>query len=251
MASRDWDGATYDRISMPMERLGRAVLERLPLRGDETVLDAGCGSGRVTALLLDRLPEGRVIGVDGSAAMIDAARRRLGDRVDLRVADLAQLDLNGEPVDAILSTATFHWIPDHERLFARLRAVLRDGGRLVAQCGGRGQVAAVDAAVRTVGADEPFAAHLSGWGGPWTFAGADETAERLERAGFRDVRTWLERRPVAFDDRRAWLGTIVLGSHLERLPAELREPFLDAVEAHLGDDAEVEYVRLNLDAVAS
>src|SRR4051794_29036056 len=145
---RTWDGAAYDRLSTPMERLGREVLDRLELRGDETILDAGCGSGRLTELLIDRVPDGRVIGVDASASMIDAARERLGPDADLRVADLVGLDLGGETVDVVYSTATFHWIADHDALFASLRAALRPGGRLVAQCGGAGNIASVHAAAR-------------------------------------------------------------------------------------------------------
>ena len=164
--ARDWDARSYDRISGPMEALGREVLDRLELQGDETVLDAGCGTGRVTEVA-DRAP----------AARPRDRRRRLGgdDRrrprapgpgpATLRVADLLELEL-GEPVDAILSTATFHWIADHPRLFARLHAALRPGGALVAQCGGIGNVAAVHAAAEAAGAEEPFAAHLAGWRGP-------------------------------------------------------------------------------------
>ena len=80
---REWDAETYDAVSDPQFEWGMEVLERLELRGDETALDAGCGSGRVTAELLERLPEGRVIAVDGSEAMIEKARERLGDRADL------------------------------------------------------------------------------------------------------------------------------------------------------------------------
>src|SRR5690242_21780376 len=121
MATRGWDGAAYDRLSTPMERLGREVMGRLELRGDETVVDAGCGSGRLTELLIERVPDGRVIGVDMSASMIEAARNRLGGGVDLRVADLVGLDLGGDTVDVVFSTATFHWIADHDALFASLR----------------------------------------------------------------------------------------------------------------------------------
>ena len=118
---RAWDGRSYDRISGPMEALGREVLARLELAGDETVLDAGCGSGRVTQALIERLPRGRVIAVDASSSMANAARERLGGMrppaaVDIRVLDLLDLELE-EPVDAVFSTATFHWIADHERLF--------------------------------------------------------------------------------------------------------------------------------------
>src|SRR4051794_18295665 len=142
---RDWDAATYDRIADPQARWGAAVVERLPLAGDERVLDAGCGTGRVTKLLLDRLPGGRVVALDGSPSMIEQARRRLSDggRVEYVVADLAQPLPIHEPVDAILSTATFHWIADHQAMFGHLAAVLRPGGPLTAQCGGAGNVASV------------------------------------------------------------------------------------------------------------
>src|SRR4051812_7426028 len=99
--ARRWDGAAYDRLSTPMERLGREVMGRLELNGDETILDAGCGSGRLTELLLEQVPEGRVVGVDASASMIEAARNRLGGEVDLRVADLVGLDLDGDAVDLV------------------------------------------------------------------------------------------------------------------------------------------------------
>ena len=141
MQARDWDGASYDRISAPQEALGRAVLARMELRGDETVLDAGCGSGRVTEALLERLPRGRVIAVDASPSMVEQARGASAgsERVEVRQMDLLELELE-EPVDAILSTATFHWILDHDALFRRLHAALRPGGQLVAQCGGEGNI---------------------------------------------------------------------------------------------------------------
>lgn len=250
--ARDWDGKTYDRISAPMEEMGLAVLDRLELRGDETVIDAGCGSGRITAELLHRLPRGHVIAVDGSASMIEAARERLGDRPDLElvVADLTELDLGGRRADAILSTATFHWIADHRALFARLRAALRDGGRLVAQCGGEGNIAVVHAAAADAGAEPPYAEHFAGWVGPWRFAGPEETEVLLRGAGFTQARCGLEAWPVTPEDPATWLRTIVLGSHLERLPEDLREPFVAEVLARLPEPVVIPYVRLNIDATA-
>src|SRR4051812_5910503 len=153
--TRSWDGAAYDRLSTPMEQLGREVMERLELRGDETILDAGCGSGRLTQLLIERVADGRVIGVDASASMIDAARERLGDAADLRVADLVGLDLGEATVDVVFSTATFHWIADHDALFAALRQALRPDGRLVAQCGGARDIASGPAPPPHAGGDPP------------------------------------------------------------------------------------------------
>src|SRR6478752_6866347 len=224
--TRSWDGAAYDRLSTPMERLGREVVERLELGGDETVLDAGCGSGRLTELLIERVPDGRVIGVDMSASMIEAARNRLGDGVDLRVADL-------------------------DALFASLRGALRAGGRLVAQCGGAGNIASVHAAARQAGDEPAFRAAFDGWRGPWNFATPEDTERRLTAAGFRDVRCWLAERPVQPDDPREYLRNINLGAHLERLPDDQHDPYLDAVLAILGERPTIDYVRLNIDATAA
>ena len=244
MPPRDWNASSYERVSAPMEAMGRDVLDRLDLRGDERVLDAGCGTGRVTAALVERLPRGEVVAVDGSPAMVEQARERLGDSAEVMVADLLELHLD-RPVDAILSTATFHWVTDHDRLFERLLAALKPGGRLAAQCGGAGNVAALDAAAKHVGAQEPYAAALAGWDGPWHFASPAETEARLRRLGWVDVWTWSHAVRVEPDDPREYLGTVALGSHLERLEPELRESFIEAVIAELAEPV-VDYRRLNI-----
>jgi trans-aconitate 2-methyltransferase len=249
MSVREWNGASYDRISGPMEALGRQVLERLELRGDETVLDAGCGSGRVTQALIERLPRGRVIAVDASSSMAQAARERLGEQADVRVLDLLDLELE-TPVDAILSTATFHWIADHERLFARLHAALRPGGQLVVQCGGEGNIDQLRGVANTVLAQPPYAEHFSGWRAPWHYAAPAVTRERLREAGFAETHCWLATAPTQPEYPREFLMTIVLGPHVQHLPEPLREPFMDDVLAALGEPVLVDYVRLNIDASA-
>jgi trans-aconitate 2-methyltransferase len=244
--SRDWDAASYDRVSAPQVEWALRVLERLPLRGDETVLDAGCGSGRVTQLLLERLPDGHVVAVDSAPSMVEHAREALDpERTTVLQANLTELVLD-EPVDAAFSNAVFHWIVDHDALFTRLHAALRPGGRLVAQCGGEGNVERFHAVAKEVGAERPYAEHLVGWRGPWNFAAAEETAARLERAGFTEVRTWLEPYPVTPSDPVSFLRTVCLGPHLERLPEELRERYVEAVSERCGP--ELDYVRLNIQA---
>jgi len=246
---RQWDGQTYDRISGPMEALGLAVLDRLSLQGDETVLDAGCGSGRITEALIQRLPRGKVIAIDASESMVLAARERLGPEADIRRADLLELELD-EPLDAILSTATFHWIADHERLFARLHAALRPGGRLLAQCGGEGNIDVLRGVAHAVLEREPYAAHFRDWQPPWNYAGSAITRKRLLAAGFTAAECWLQPAPQRPEHPREFLATIVLGPHVQKLPAELRDQFMDTVLAELGEPVVVDYVRLNIDAVA-
>ncbi len=255
--NRDWDAATYDRVSTPHVEWANVLLDRLELNGHETVLDAGCGSGKVTLMLLERLPHGRVIAVDQAPSMVEHARESLnGERAaaaspgspgQARVlqADLTELELD-EQVDAVFSSAVFHWIADHDRLFACMFATLRPGGRVVAQCGGEGNVERFHEAARAVGAMEPYAEFLGGWAGPWNFAGPVETAARLERAGFAAVETWLEDYPVSTEDPEDYLRTVCLGYHLEQLPEDLRDGYVRAVLERSGD--ELDYVRLNITA---
>ncbi|MEA2537177.1 MAG: trans-aconitate 2-methyltransferase [Chloroflexota bacterium] len=240
--TRDWDAATYDRIADPMTRWGTAVLDRLVLAGHERVLDAGCGSGRVTERLAERLPRGAVVALDGSPSMIAEARRRLarfGDRVEYLIADLGRPLPLTSPVDAILSTATFHWVPDHAALFRNLAAVVRPGGRLVAQCGGAGNIASIRAILATVG---------DGWLGPTHYETPETTRTRLEAAGFVEVETWLHPEPTPLEPGEpleTYLATVVLGAHLERLPVAGRAAFVHEVADRL-PRPEIDYVRLNI-----
>jgi trans-aconitate 2-methyltransferase len=238
----EWDASTYDRVSDPQSRWGSGVLERLELAGDERVLDAGCGSGRVTELLAERLPRGRVVALDASQAMLDEARWRLsrfGARIEYVRADLAApLPVDG-PVDAVFSTAVLHWVADHDGVFRNFAAVLRPGGQLVVQCGGTGNCASVIAVLRETG---------DGWPGPWTFATPEETRRRLMAAGFEAVNAWLNPEPTAFEtgaELETFLRTVVLGAHLERLPDGERAPFVHAVASRL-PEAILDYVRLNV-----
>lgn len=245
--TRDWDAGTYDRVSGPQVEWARGVIGRLELRGDETVLDAGCGSGRVTEMLLAELPRGSVIAVDGSESMLGEAAQRLDpDRTELLHSDLLELELDGE-ADAVFSNAVFHWIHDHARLFRVLHRALRPGGRLEAQCGGAGNIANVVAAVEEASAAEPFREHLEGFD-PHRFATPGETERILADAGFESVSCGLFDWPVRPPEPREFLRSVCLGAHSERLPEELQVPFLDEVAGRLGPDPELGYVRLDISA---
>ncbi|HEY6145216.1 MAG TPA: methyltransferase domain-containing protein [Solirubrobacterales bacterium] len=248
--AREWDAETYDAVSDPQFAWGMEVLERLELRGDEVAVDAGCGSGRVTAKLAERLPNGRVIAVDGSEAMVEKAKERLGDDADYLVADLVELELP-EAVDLVFSTATFHWIPDHDALFRQMRAALKPGGRLVVQCGGHGNVADHTLAIAAVAADPEYGQHLSGAKALWNFANPGETEPRLVAAGFTGARCWLQPKPVQPSRPLEFISTVTLGPILDQLPEEKRQPFAEAVLAQHSEPFVLDYVRLNIEAVAA
>jgi trans-aconitate 2-methyltransferase len=242
---REWDARTYDSLPLPHLGWGRRTLGRLPLRGDERVLDAGCGTGRDTEGLLDRLPDGRVVAVDGSARMLDRLRERLAgrlDQVEVVLADLTKpLPFEGE-VDAVFSVAAFHWIEDHTALFAALAERMRPGARLVSDCGGRGNIAAVNAAVAGVTGTPSDT---------WEFAGVDDTRERLAAAGFTDIDVRLRPDPAVFErgeQLEAFLATLILGPRLDAMAEDDREPFVKAVAARLAEPV-ADYVRLEISAV--
>jgi trans-aconitate 2-methyltransferase len=238
----EWNAASYDRVADPQTGWGVAVLDRLVLRGDERVLDAGCGSGRVTERLAARLPRGRIVALDASAAMLDEARRRLapfGDRIEFVQADLARPLRIAGAVDHALSTATFHWVLDHDALFHNLGAVIRPGGTLVAQCGGAGNIASLKQVLAQVG---------DGWQGEYVFATPEETAARLAAAGFVDVETWLSEEPTRFEPGEpfeAFLETVCLRQQLERLPEGERRAFVREVASRMPGPV-LDYVRLNI-----
>ncbi|HMA45848.1 MAG TPA: class I SAM-dependent methyltransferase [Frankiaceae bacterium] len=241
---REWDAVAYDALPLPHERWGRGVLERLPLRGNERVLDVGAGTGRDTAALLQRLPRGHVVAVDASERMLTRLRARLPAEPRLTVlhADLrAPLPLQ-VPVDAVFSVATLHWLPDHDGLFHRLADVMRPGALLRAEWGGAGNLANVEAALRSIG--------LSTIDDTLGFATAGQTARRLRGAGFVDV----EVRTVADPARlapgaqlEAFLGTVVLGAVLDPLPETDRAGVVREVAARL-PAPQVDYVRLQASA---
>ncbi len=244
---RDWDAATYDRVSDPQFQWALEQLERLPLRGDEVVLDAGCGTGRVTAVLAERVPRGRVYGVDAAPSMVAHAQAALGDRATILCQDLVELELP-EPVDVVFSNATFHWIKDHDRLFSAIHRALKPRGRLHAQCGGFGNIDSFRNSADAVAAEEPFAAHFAGWQRPWNYATAEATRDRLDRAGFTEVECWLEPKPVTPPDPVKFVQTVCLVRHLDPLPEQLKRPFTDRVLAAEGEPLVLEYVRLNMSA---
>jgi trans-aconitate 2-methyltransferase len=250
---REWDATGYERLSAPQTRWGAGVLGCLELRGDEVAIDAGCGTGRVTELLLEKLPEGSVLAVDRSMAMVEAARRRFADEPRVRVErrDLSEFEVE-EPVDLIFSTATFHWIKDHDRLFQRLAMALKPHGRLVAQCGGEGNISRATRAVGETVREERYRGYFEGWEDDKYYADPRSTARRLEVAGFEEVETWLHDEEAAFDsvdDLARFLGVVVLGGHLERLPEGERETFVAEVAekvAAVDGTPALDYVRLNI-----
>lgn len=252
----DWNAESYHRVSEPQLNWGLQVMADLKLNGDETVIDAGCGTGRLTAHLLERLPRGRVIALDASAPMLDKARaelKRFGPRVEFHQADLGDLTLDLQ-ADVVFSTATLHWVADHAALFHGVARLLKPGGRLHAQYGGRGNLRDFITLSREVAETPPYAAFLSGFQYPAHFADPEVELKLLADAGFVGARAWLKDAPTPFksaEDFRTFAGAVVLRHPLAALPEQLRERFLEAVTARAAPAYSLDYVRLEVRATRS
>lgn len=251
----EWNAEAYHRVSEPQTSWGERVLARLALDGRERVLDAGCGSGRLTASLAARLPHGRVIALDQSWNMLQVARTNLrpayGSRIVFVQAALPAIPLV-RAVDVVFSTATFHWVHDHGALFANAFAALVSGGRLHAQCGGGPNLVAAHALAEAVMASAPFAPYFAAWQDAWTFQTAEASDARLRAAGFVDVSATLEPAPTTLataDDYKAFVTTVIYRPHLARLPDALQGPFIDAITERAAQTSPaftLDYWRLNL-----
>ncbi len=245
----EWKAEEYDAQSVPHEEWQAQILKRLELTGDETLLDAGCGTGRLTKNLVQRVPDGHVIGVDASTAMLERAREHLGKDFDLRHQDLTRLEIP-EKVDAVYSSAVFHWIENHEALFRSLHGAMRGGARLEAQCGGDGNIVEIERALEALAGDERFAPYLRSEREAWNYASVSDTELRLAKAGFTDIRVWTEPWPVTPKDPRSYVSTVILPWHLDRLPESLHDEFIRAVLETSPRPLAVNYVRLNISARA-
>lgn len=256
MKSREWNSAVYHRLSGPQVSWGKKVLARLQLRGDELVLDAGCGTGRLTSDLLEALPNGHVVGVDLSQNMLISAREHLhrdfGSRLDLVVSDLLRLPFR-QSFDVVVSTAAFHWVLDHDHLFRNLHDLLIPRGRLEAQCGGGPNLVELRSRAKTLMASPKFGRFFAGFHEPWLFQNAEQAAAALKRAGFTEVETSVESAPTLLDNAehfREFVPNIIFRRHLQNLPSEeLRTQFIEELTQQAAKDDPpffLDYWRLNL-----
>ncbi|HSC27205.1 MAG TPA: methyltransferase domain-containing protein [Vicinamibacterales bacterium] len=263
----DWDAGRYHRLSDPQFGWGRRVLERLAPVAGERVLDIGCGTGRLTRELVDVMGEGHVVAVDRSEAMLKEASRgdwqyrgrRLHDvserpmRVHFVRADAARLPF-AAAFDAVFSTATFHWVADHDALFAGIYRVLAPGGRLVAQCGGGPNLRVLHDRVHRLMESREYRSYFTDWRDPWHYAEVPATMIRLERAGFSAVNVTLEPAPTPMPDAERYtdfLSCVCVRYHVARLPESVQPSFVAALTREAGCDDPpftLDYWRLNISA---
>jgi trans-aconitate 2-methyltransferase len=252
-----WDAPLYDEVSTVQRAWGQKVLAWRTWRGDESVLDAGCGTGSLTEDLLARVPRGKVVAVDNDPSMVARARERLakhGPRVKVLHEDIQHLD-HPEPSDVIFSNAVLHWVPDHDAVFATFLRHLKPGGELLVQCGGEGNLERIRGIASQVAHLPAFETRFRDWTPSWHYEDDASTQERLLIAGFVDPKVTLEAAPTPFADAqgfRRFAEGVVVRPYLQRLAdPHVAVTFVDEFMRRVGDkkhDLVFDYVRLNIRA---
>lgn len=251
-----WNAELYDCLNKPHRIWAQAIIHELNLSGEEVVLDAGCGSGSVTFMVADKLPRGKVYGLDYSSEMIEKITRSVTERGIGNVTpiqdDLTDFSLP-ERVDIVFSNAVFHWIHDDNGLFGSLFRATKPGGRLRAQCGGGNIFAKLMTAVNAVRARDPFDDALAGIDDAKNYRTSEQATASMERNGWTDTRVDTFDAPVEFpdeDEAAVYLKTIILRDHVRHLSEDQHEPYIRAVIKEyidrFGAPFTADYVRLNL-----
>jgi len=217
--SNTWTSEAYRRNAAFVPALGAAVLDLLSPEPGERILDLGCGEGSLTARIASA--GAIVVGVDASEEMAAGARAR---GLDARVMNAEHLQFS-EEFDAVFSNAVLHWIRNHDAMLAGVRRALKPGGRFVAECGGHGNLAVIQVAIRSVLAHRGWETNIRRY-----YATEPEYAARLREHGFAVQQIALIPRPTPLPTGiRGWLETFER-STLDRIPPEHREGFLQDVE---------------------
>ncbi|WP_340820574.1 methyltransferase domain-containing protein [Methanolobus sp. WCC4] len=204
---KDFDGKKYEKFSQPQRDWGSKVMEELELRGDEHILDLGCGNGLLTAKLAERVPDGRVVGVDSSASMLKQAEEHRAENMEFMLMDMETMVLE-EKFDVVFSNAALHWVKDHSHLLKTIYENLRTGGFMRVQFAGEGNCRNLyDVLMKTISSSE-FEKEFSSLEWPWYMPGTSEYEEQLLSAGFEQRKVWMEDADRNFPDEASFVGWI-------------------------------------------
>jgi trans-aconitate 2-methyltransferase len=265
-----WDAETYHKVSDIQESWAIELLEKIKISESEIVMDAGCGTGRVTKIIANKVKRGKVYAVDLDENMIINAKKNLKDLSNIVFvkSDLSDVKLP-EKIDLVFSNAVIHWILDHKKLFTNFWDVLKPGGKLLIQCGGKGNLDTIPNVLEKVRMTKRFDHYFKNWKIPWNFASSADTIKILNEIGFKDIQANLVEKKTKFGNFQEYIlfmKTVVMKPYLSYLPTtennnQIKNLFIDEFLTELHNknktkntnekqdlDLELNYVRLNITA---
>ncbi|WAR46048.1 class I SAM-dependent methyltransferase [Methylomonas rapida] len=229
-----WNAQDYAQNSHAQQQWAKEMMALLRLTGSETVLDLGCGDGKITAEIAKIVDRGAVVGIDNAEAMIALARHRYPEQqhpnLSFQVMDAEKLSF-AECFDLVFSNAVLHWVRQHQPVIDGLYRSLKTGGKILLRMGGKGDAAGMREAIDRVKDSARWSRYFIGFEFPYTFPGVDEYRLMLETAGFTVKRLELIAKDMTHEGP-AWLAGWIRTTWLpytQRIPENLKESFIEAV----------------------
>lgn len=256
-----WDAKDYHKSSAEQQKWARELISKFALKGNERVLDIGCGDGKVTAEIAKQLPNGSVLGIDNSEEMIKFARKNFPlkrfSNLVFEVRDAKNLSFNGE-FDVVFSNATLHWVIDHLSVLEGIKKSLKPSGKVLLQMGGRGNAAKILEVLETILKSEKWSGYFTDFSFPYGFYEPKEYKSWLEHIGLKVKRVELIPKDMVHkgkDGLSAWIRTTWL-PYTQRVPEGLCDEFIyeivdKYIENHPLDDegfVHVQMMRLEVEA---
>jgi trans-aconitate 2-methyltransferase len=258
-----WKADDYAKNSSAQLEWAQELIAKLALQGFESVLDIGCGDGKISAQLARKVKNGKVIGIDSSESMIQRATEQFPEttnpNLSFRLMDATKIQLS-EKFDVAFSNATLHWVKDHGAVLRGVHNCLKSGGKILFQMGGRGNATEAFSVITEILQRPQWRRYFMGFTLPYHFYGPEDYEGWLRETGFHPVRVELipkDMQHAGVEGLKGWFRTTWFPL-TDRLPVEFREAFLlELVEtytaAHPVDNlgnTHVKMLRLEVEAYA-
>jgi len=235
----EFDGEKYKQASGRQKAWGKTLISELQLRGNERILDLGCGHGALTAELAALVPDGAVLGIDGSESMIETARKdHAGVNLRFELLDINAMNFESQ-FDVVFSNATFHWIKDHNKLLANVFKSLKDRGTARFQFAGDGNCSNLIGILREMMSDEYYAGYFDEFDWPWFMPAVEQYRALLDEVAFAEKKVWGENADRYFESTEAmvrWIDQPSLVPFLPCVAGTDKQRFRDAVVERMIED---------------
>ncbi|MEG8948003.1 methyltransferase domain-containing protein [Rosettibacter firmus] len=234
MSKYNWNPEEYHISSSEQFKWAKELIAKLSIKGNEKILDVGCGDGKVTAEISKLLPEGFIVGVDNSLSMIKFAKENFPEEkfpnLIFICADARNLSFEYE-FDIIFSNATLHWIKDHLPVLQGFKNILKNSGRILLQMGGKGNAQDLINVLDEIIKEEKWKSYFENFTFPYGFFDINDYEKFLNKAGLLPKRIELLPKDMIHKGEekfKLWIKTTWL-PYTQQIPESKREMFIDEV----------------------